>query len=114
YGVHEGIPYIAMELMEGESLATRLDRGGRLSPSDTARVLTHVGRAIGKAHDAGIVHRDLKPDNIFLVHNDDEEVAKVLDFGIAKLTDTGSHAPVSQTQTGTVVGTPYYMSPEQA
>jgi serine/threonine protein kinase len=114
YGVHEGIPYIAMELMEGETLSNRLDRLGRLTPADTARFLTHVGRAIGKAHDAGIVHRDLKPDNIFLVHNDDEEIAKVLDFGIAKLTDAASSQQVSQTQTGTVVGTPYYMSPEQA
>jgi serine/threonine protein kinase len=113
YGVHEGVPYIAMELMEGESLADRLSRLGSLSPTDAARFLTHVGRAVGKAHDAGIVHRDLKPDNIFLVHNDDEEVAKVLDFGIAKMTHPTGGAS-SQTETGVVIGTPFYMSPEQA
>src|SRR4030095_5208164 len=72
-----------------------------------------VGRAIGKAHELGIVHRDLKPDNIFLVQNEDEEIAKVLDFGVAKLT----HPLPGQTQTtrtGHLLGTPCYMSPEQA
>ncbi len=113
YGVHDGIPFIAMELMEGESLADRLKRVGRLSPAETAKFLMHVARAVGKAHDAGIVHRDLKPDNIFLVHNDDDEVAKVLDFGIAKQIQ-GLEAMDSQTQTGAVMGTPFYMSPEQA
>jgi serine/threonine-protein kinase len=113
YGVHEGVPYIAMELMEGESLADRLHRLGSLSPAETARFLTHMGRAVGKAHDAGIVHRDLKPDNVFIVHNDDEEVAKVLDFGIAKMTHPTGGAS-SQTETGVVIGTPFYMSPEQA
>jgi hypothetical protein len=105
-------PFIVMELMEGESLADRIGRLGLLSPEQTARIVTQVARALGRAHDAGIVHRDLKPDNIFLVRNEDEEVAKVLDFGIAKSDkhrlDTGSH-----TRTGAVMGTPYYMSPEQ-
>ncbi|HEY3666689.1 MAG TPA: serine/threonine-protein kinase, partial [Polyangiaceae bacterium] len=64
HGVDNGVPYIAMELLDGESLADRLTRVVRLSPSETARVLQHVGRAIGRAHEAGIVHRDLKPDNI--------------------------------------------------
>ncbi|HEX6276463.1 MAG TPA: serine/threonine-protein kinase [Polyangiaceae bacterium] len=105
-------PFIVMELMEGESLADRIGRLGLLSPEQTARIVTQVARALGRAHDAGIVHRDLKPDNIFLVRNEDEEVAKVLDFGIAKSDkhrlDSGSH-----TRTGAVMGTPYYMSPEQ-
>ena len=113
YGVHGRIPYIAMELLDGESLAQRLARVRCLSPADTAKVLTHIARALGKAHDLGIVHRDLKPDNVFLVKNDDEEIAKVLDFGIAKLTHTSLEA-ASQTQTGALLGTPYYMSPEQA
>ncbi len=115
HGVDNGTPYIVMELLEGESLADRLTRLGRLQPAETARVLTHIARAIGRAHEAGIVHRDLKPDNVFLVRNDDEELAKVLDFGIAKSTAGGLEAAAtSATRTGAVLGTPYYMSPEQA
>src|SRR5882724_8111062 len=115
HGVDNGVPYIAMELLDGESLADRLTRVGCLSPSETARVLQHVARAIGRAHEAGIVHRDLKPDNIYLVRNDDEEIAKVLDFGIAKSNAHGLSAAVGGgTRTGAVLGTPYYMSPEQA
>ncbi len=112
YGVDTttGAPFIAMELMEGESLADRLDRVGCLSPNATARIITHVARALSKAHAAGIVHRDLKPDNIFLIKNEDEEIAKVLDFGIAK---SESHSVGSATATGAVMGTAYYMSPEQ-
>jgi serine/threonine protein kinase len=113
YGVHEDVPFIAMELLEGDSLAQRLELGGPLSVADTAKILTQVGRAISRAHEAGIVHRDLKPDNIFLVKNDDEEIAKVLDFGIAKATG-GVLGNSSQTRTGAILGTPYYMSPEQA
>ena len=114
YGVDHAtqIPFIAMELMEGESLAARLDKVQRLAPAEAARIVTHVTRALSRAHEAGIVHRDLKPDNIFLVRNEDEEIAKVLDFGIAKSTAhtlTGHPA----TQSGSVLGTPYYMSPEQ-
>ncbi|MEO8901531.1 MAG: serine/threonine-protein kinase [Polyangiaceae bacterium] len=105
-------PFIAMELMEGESLAGRLERTGRLSSADTARIVTHIARALARSHDAGIVHRDLKPDNVFLVRSDDEEIAKVLDFGIAKA-NTQALDPSSITRTGAVMGTPYYMSPEQ-
>jgi serine/threonine-protein kinase len=77
--------------------------------------MTQVARAVRRAHEAGIVHRDLKPDNIFLVHNDEEEVAKVLDFGIAKATTLSlSGGAGSGTRTGAMLGTPYYMSPEQA
>ena len=115
HGVDDGMPYIAMELLEGETLADRLARVGRLSPIEAARILVHVGRAIGRAHEAGIVHRDLKPDNVFIVRNDDEELAKVVDFGIAKSTAANSlTGPASAgTRTGAVLGTPYYMSPEQ-
>jgi len=114
YGVdaETQIPFIAMELMEGESLAARLERVQRLSPVAAARIVTHVARALTRAHEAGIIHRDLKPGNIFLVRNEDDEIAKVLDFGIAKSTAamlTGHPA----TQSGSVLGTPYYMSPEQ-
>ncbi len=115
YGVDGGVPFIAMELLHGESLGQRLERERRLSPEATARILGHVARAIGRAHEAGIVHRDLKPDNIFLVQNDDEEVAKVLDFGIAKGTPLGLATTdgLGATRTGAILGTPYYMSPEQ-
>jgi len=113
YGSAEGSPFMVMELLEGENLAQRLDRVGRLSPGETYRVMSHVARAVAKAHEAGIVHRDLKPDNVFLVHNEGDELAKVLDFGVAKVEATalggGSH-----TRTGSLLGTPYYMSPEQA
>jgi serine/threonine-protein kinase len=113
YGVDEGIPFIAMELLEGESLAQRLARVRILPYAETASIFADVARAARKAHEAGIVHRDLKPENIFLVRNDDQELAKVLDFGIAKtapLMGAQSHA----TGTGTLLGTPPYMSPEQA
>jgi serine/threonine-protein kinase len=113
--VEEGVPYIAMEVLDGEDLGGRLERVGTLTPEATARVLTHVARAIGKAHELGIVHRDLKPDNIFIVHNEDEEVAKVLDFGVAKASSQGlGSGKDATTRTGAVIGTPQYMSPEQA
>ena len=80
-----GSPFIVMEHLEGESLADRLDRRGRLSLAETSRVLSQVARALSRAHEAGIIHRDLKPANMFLVRDDDEELAKVLDFGIARV-----------------------------
>jgi eukaryotic-like serine/threonine-protein kinase len=111
----DGRPYIVMEFLAGEPLDHRLDRLGRLTPREAARVALHVCRALAKAHESGIVHRDLKPENVFLVHDEEDQtdVAKVVDFGIAKFTEasgTGS----SSTRTGAVLGTPQYMSPEQA
>src|SRR5262245_3579430 len=84
YGIDEGYPYIAMELLEGETLQKRLARLGKLTPIDTARIIAHVARAVGRAHEAGIIHRDLKPENVFIVRNEDAEISKVLDFGVAK------------------------------
>ena len=110
-------PYMVMELLTGEALDARLDRTARISLPDAARILGQVCRALQRAHDAGIIHRDLKPENIFLVRSpdDDEEVAKVLDFGIAKIkTPPGEQGLNSSTKTGAVLGTPYYMAPEQA
>jgi serine/threonine-protein kinase len=113
YGFDGKVPFMAMELLEGENLAQRIKRLGRVSPAETARILMHVGRAVGRAHEAGIVHRDLKPENVFIVKNEDEELAKVLDFGVAKV-DKKIIGPSAVTRTGSLLGTPYYMSPEQA
>ncbi len=118
HGITEtGHPYIVMEMLSGEPLEKRVARLGRIPLPETAHILQQVCRALQRAHDAGIVHRDLKPENIFLVRSpdDDEETAKVLDFGIAKIqTVPGQQGPSSSTKTGVVLGTPYYMSPEQA
>ncbi len=113
YGVEAGTAFIAMELLQGESLADRIARLKQLPSEEVIRFLSQVLRAIGKAHETGIVHRDLKPDNIFIC-NDDPEFAKVLDFGVAKVkTNDLTGSAGSRTQTGMMIGTPYYMSPEQ-
>src|SRR5579859_5200600 len=112
HGVWLGTPYIAMELLDGEDLGKRLQRVGRLPPPELIKVVSQVCRALAKAHSVHIVHRDLKPDNIFLVRDDDREIAKVLDFGIAKAASNPLDG--SATKTGAMLGTPYYMSPEQA
>ncbi|HXX66800.1 MAG TPA: protein kinase [Polyangiaceae bacterium] len=113
----DGRPYIVMELLSGEPLDRRIERVGRVALTETARILAQVCRALQRAHDAGIIHRDLKPENIFLVRSpdDDDEIAKVLDFGIAKFRGPpGDPGLSSSTKTGAVLGTPFYMSPEQA
>ncbi len=112
YGVSEVGPYIAMEYLEGEDLAQRLARRGRLGPHETVEVVSNVARALTKAHAAGLVHRDLKPENVFLVRDEDREIVKVLDFGIAKVNRLAGND--GATKTGSLLGTPSYMSPEQA
>ncbi len=111
HGVWRGVPYIAMELLEGEDLHRRLRRVRALSPREVVSIASQVGRALTKAHAAGLVHRDLKPANIFLTRDDEREIAKVLDFGVAKAT-AGSPLAEANTSTGMVLGTPFYMSPE--
>jgi serine/threonine protein kinase len=110
----DGQPYIAMECLAGESLRERLTARGRLSPAETGKVVSHVGRALARAHEAGLVHRDLKPENIFVAREDDEEIVKILDFGVAKVADSLAVSGMDPTRTGALLGTPYYMSPEQA
>jgi serine/threonine-protein kinase len=109
----EGDPYIVLEYLDGETLEQRLEREHDVALADAVRIVVHVARALARAHARGIVHRDLKPANIFLVKSEDDEVgwiAKVLDFGIAKLDGQGE---TGTTQAGTVLGTPLFMSPEQ-
>jgi len=114
--------YLAMELLEGESLGQRLTRIGRLSAAAAADTARQALRSLAEAHAKGIIHRDLKPDNLFFAKvrtggagGGHEEIVKVLDFGIAKLvSETDEAIGVVETQAGTVFGTPRYMSPEQA
>jgi eukaryotic-like serine/threonine-protein kinase len=114
HGVDEtGRPYIAMEMLRGQSLADRLKQEPVLSIALLARIITHTAKGLAKAHKLGIIHRDIKPENLFLSEDDEEGVVvKVLDFGIAKATTFGGKA--HQTGTGHLMGTPHYMSPEQA
>lgn len=113
HGVWAERPYIAMELLEGEDLGKTIARGnGKLPVRQLLEVVEQVCRALTRAHAAGFVHRDLKPDNIFLVNDDDRLLVKILDFGVAK--QTSQSIDGSNTKTGAMLGTPYYMSPEQA
>ena len=105
----EGLVYFMMPVIEGESLAAALVRGESFSIGDTCRVLREVAGALGAAHRTGVVHRDVKPDNIML--EGPERRAVVMDFGIAKLADA---AEARLTGTGLLIGSPHYMSPEQA
>jgi len=109
-----GHAFLTMEFLEGMSLARRLKTRGKMSEGEAAMLLRAVCSALAAAHAKGIVHRDLKPDNIFMVTDQDSPTGdrpKVLDFGIAKLTDIGLAG--TATKTGAVMGTPTYMSPEQ-
>ncbi|MHB8655720.1 MAG: SUMF1/EgtB/PvdO family nonheme iron enzyme [Terriglobia bacterium] len=117
----DGSPYIAMEYLDGESLRQALERRGSLPVAECVDILQQAARGLNAAHKLGIIHRDLKPDNIFLTRSDDDVGAihesplpanvlvKIVDFGIAKLRESATH-----TLTGTVLGTPAYMSFEQA
>ncbi len=106
----DGTPYIVMELLEGEDLRQRIRRVGPLNLPKLAGIVTQTAKALARAHQLGIVHRDIKPDNIFLADVGGEMIVKVLDFGIAKqMVDDG----LGSTSTGSMLGTPLYMSPEQ-
>ncbi|WP_438016058.1 protein kinase [Sorangium sp. So ce315] len=111
YGIEQDTPYIVMELLEGEDLAARLARERRIGLPALLGILEQVGRALRRAHELGLVHRDLKPGNLFLSLQDGEQVAKVVDFGVAKGADVA--ASVQATRPGALLGSPSYMSPEQ-
>lgn len=111
----ENVPYMLMEFLEGESLATRLERSKHLPLESAVEIAIQTASALAAAHSQGIVHRDLKPDNLFLVPDemiDSGERVKVLDFGIAKLRDDMRGSSM-RTRTGAIMGTAAYMSPEQ-
>jgi serine/threonine-protein kinase len=111
----KGDPFLVMEYLDGMSLKERLQRQKRLPVVEATNIILQVLEALYAAHKAGIVHRDIKPENIFLVQRPDRPIlVKLLDFGISKFNPLGGDEDHSLTKTGTVLGTPYYMSPEQA
>jgi len=112
-----GVPYLAMEFLAGEDLDHVMERLGPLSPDLATRIVAQACIGLQKAHDAGVVHRDIKPANLYLARRDGGEIiVKILDFGIAKvkLDHLGSSENQQLTRTGSVLGSPRYMSPEQA
>ncbi len=111
HGTYGSQPYIVMEHLEGEDLARRLERVGKLPLAAVHAIVRQLADALTAIHALGALHRDVKPGNIFLCKTDGEELVKLLDFGIAKRAsqDLGD----ASTKTGTLLGTPFYMSPEQ-
>jgi serine/threonine protein kinase len=112
----EGRAYMVMELLHGEEISDRLGRQPPLELPEIIKTISGVLRGLQAIHDAGIVHRDLKPENVYLEQDEDGVYPKILDFGIAKSVDrrSGSRRSVLTTKEGLIVGTPEYMSPEQA
>jgi tRNA A-37 threonylcarbamoyl transferase component Bud32 len=110
----DGAPYLVMEFLEGVSLADELEQRRKLPPAEAAEVLAQVLGALAVAHERGVVHRDLKPDNLYLIRQTGSAPrVKILDFGISKVSNP-SKPEDRMTCTGMVLGTPYYMAPEQA
>lgn len=111
----DGRPFIVMEFIEGQSLKRLMESTGPLSVARVCSIAEQTASALDAAHRIGLVHRDIKPDNIVLLNSQGKETAKVLDFGIAKIRDgLNTVSGMSLTGTGMIIGTPPYMSPEQA
>jgi tRNA A-37 threonylcarbamoyl transferase component Bud32 len=112
FGASDGLVYLAMEFLKGEDLGHLIRRVGPLGVARTLKIVIQACSSLSEAHQIGMVHRDLKPENIIVMQGaEDEDVIKVLDFGLAKLRESGELSEV--TSRGAIVGTPYYMSPEQ-
>jgi len=117
YGIDEGSPFIVMELLEGEDLESRLERTGRMPLSAVIPIIVQAAIGLGAAHAKGIIHRDFKPANVFMARGESKETVKILDFGVVSML-AGQDEPISedeanQNPSGSIVGTPLYMSPEQ-
>lgn len=112
----DGDRYMVMEFMDGDSLSDRIRKVGRMRPEQIYPISHQLLEGLHAAHSAGIIHRDLKPDNVFVLseHGNQKDFVKILDFGISKFSALGNESGFSMTRTGAVMGTPYYMSPEQA
>ena len=112
----DGSRYMVSELLEGEPLSNRVQRTQRIPPRELLNIAQQLLNGLGAAHTAGVLHRDLKPDNIFLVRHKTTgaDFVKIIDFGIAKFAQGNQEEALKMTKTGMVVGTPYYLSPEQA
>jgi serine/threonine-protein kinase len=112
----DGDRYMVMEFMDGDTLNQRIRQLGRLEPVHAQPIFHQVLEGLLAAHGAGIIHRDLKPDNVFLLRSrkGQADFIKLLDFGISKFSSLSGESGFSMTRTGAVMGTPYYMSPEQA
>src|SRR5688572_29264011 len=110
----DGDRYMVMEYLDGEPLSARIERLVRMTPGQIAPLMRQALKGLQAAHDAGIIHRDLKPDNIFVLREKagQPDLVKIIDFGISKFSALGND--MNMTRTGAVMGTPYYMSPEQA
>ncbi|MFO0670154.1 MAG: serine/threonine-protein kinase [Polyangiaceae bacterium] len=110
-----GARYMVMEYLDGESMSGRVTRLGRIPPVQLAQLMMQMLEGLGAAHRAGIIHRDLKPDNVFITKTKNGgDFVKLVDFGVSKFNQLSGDSAMSMTRTGAVIGTPYYMSPEQA
>jgi serine/threonine-protein kinase len=115
-GTHDdGRPFLVMDLLIGEDLGGRLHREGRIPWREACAIVAQILRGLGHAHASGVIHRDLKPDNVFLVQGARGVLIKILDFGVSKFQPlTRTTLPLALTARGVVLGTPFYIAPEQA